>query len=531
LTEAHSNGKLDSLNIADLASWHHEYPEFGFLQSETENWMRSGQKVLVCTASIQAMTEVRPDADLTIAFDLHSHLDLSRYDYLECMTNFYDNGKSAVDLKFDSTDRDKKERSTTCEYQPDPHGSNGVLRIDFGAVFWTVRMRQYQNMSHRDDRSVGDSLQHLTALQDIYGIVPGTGEARCLCTILWKFQQPMNSVDVCSMEWHSISFAKCRPAAEERWCHEAKYQTEDLGDVEVEHEQITNAPTSTPTDTTPYQQALQLPVDLAQTHATHHPYKIKPHHERYPPPLSIYILGSMQPDLDHLDGSAATTTTDCSQQSFALPHNQGTLLSNAHDNDFDFDGGLIAIRGDFEPTMSISAYGRFPSQNTRLEGSHSLAGLEHDEFAAMGLAIGEHGQLVPVNANDLHDSTDLACYSTKPNWQHAHLISNLENTAEQYHPYIGPDDHMQRTQNHENSHGHDVYQQIIEMEKSAATGLHDVHAHANYSLWGLQGLQSPFQKGSDSGSVSGLNYRKEQAHSSEFGVPDAVERNQRGKSY
>jgi transcriptional enhancer factor len=369
LTEAHSNGKLDGLNITDLASWRHEYPEFGFLQSETENWMRSGQKVLVCTASIQAMTEVRPDADLTIAFDLHSHLDLSRYDYLEYMTNFYDNGKSAVELEFDSTDRDKKERSTTCEYQPDSHGSNGVLRIDFGAVFWTVRMRQYQNMRHRDDRSVGDSLQHFTALQDIYGIVPGTGEARCLCTILWKFQQPRNSADVCSMEWHSISFAKCRPAAEERWCNEAKYQTEDLGDVEVEHQQITNVPTSTPTD------------------------------------------------------------------------------------------------------------------------------------------------------------TDLACYSTKPNWQHAHLISNLENAAEQYHPYIGPDNHMQRTQNHENSRGDDVYQQIIEMEESVATGLHDVHAQANYSLWGLQGLQSPFQKGSDSGSGSGLNYRKEQAHSSEFGVPDVVERN------
>jgi transcriptional enhancer factor len=531
LAEVHSNSRLDSSDIVDLASWRHEYPEFNFLRSKTEDWMSSSWKGLVCTASIDVMTKVRLNADLTIALGLYSQLDLSRYDYLECMTRFYDNGKSAFDPAFDSTNRDQKEQRTSCEYQPDPHESKGVLRIRFDAAFWVARMEKFQNMTHRDERSFRDLLQRLTAVQDIYGILPGTDKAQCLCTVLWRFQQTEHSAEVGGMKWRSISFAMCRSAVEEGWRHDAEDKINDPGNTNVHHEKVLNLPKSTPKDMTPYHQASQLPVDLAQTHVSHHSYAIGSHHERHPPSLSIDILKSIQPDSDHFDGSAATTTTDFSQQSLALPRNQGTLASNAHGNDFDFNGSHINTGGVFEPALNISGYGDFSSQSARFEGLHSLAGLEHDEFAAMGLAIGEYGQLVPVNANDLHDSSEQACDSTKPNWQHAHLISHLENAAEQYHSYLGANDHLQSTQNHGDSHGHDDYQQINPMEESVAIDLHDVDAHTNHSLWGLQELQGPFEERSASGAISGICCRKEQAHGSEFGAPDLVEGIQRGRGY
>jgi transcriptional enhancer factor len=269
LTEVHLNGKLDSSDIADLASWRHQYPVFDFLRSETDDWISSGREVLICTASIKVVVEVQPKADLTITFGLYSHLDLSRYDYLECMTRFYDDRQGSVDPELDSMNRDQKERHM-CVYRPDSHESKGILRVKFDVPFSLARLRLYQNMSHMDDRSVRDS--PLTAVQDIYGIIPGTSETHCLCTVLWRFQQTRNSAEYDSLKWRSISFAKGRSPVEERWCHEAEDHTEDLGDAEVKHEQTTNAPTSTPTDVTPYHQASQLPVDLVQTHTSHRSY-------------------------------------------------------------------------------------------------------------------------------------------------------------------------------------------------------------------------------------------------------------------
>jgi transcriptional enhancer factor len=208
--------------------------------------------------------------------------------------------------------------------------------------------------------------------------------------------------------------------------------------------------------------------------------------------------------------------------------------SNAHDNDFDFNDGHITISGAFEPAINLSAYESFATQSTGLEGLHALAGLEHDGFAGLGLAVGEHGQLVAVGAdNEMQDHADLACYSTKPNWQHANLISQLENAAEQYHSYLGHDNsHRQATQGHEVLHGHDVYQQISQGEE---LGLHDVQADVNHGLWGLQGLQSPFQGDTGSGAtvngVDGVACRKDQAHGLGFGLLDLIERDQRGRGY
>ncbi|KAG9188220.1 hypothetical protein G6011_02143 [Alternaria panax] len=378
LNEVHSDGKLDRLDIADLASCRHQYHELDFLRPDTDKWTRSGQNVLVCTASLGVLAEVPPKSDLTIAFSLYSRLDLSRYDSLECMTRFYGEEHGAFNPELDSTNCNRKDQRTLCEYRPDFHGSKGVLRVEFDPAFRLTRMRRYQNMSHGDDRPVRDSC--LTTVQDIYGIIPGTGEAQCLCTVLWRFQQTRNSAEADCMNWRSINFTENQSTAE------------GLGDVEIEHGQITNVSTSTPTDITPYHQASELPVNLVQIHSSHHSYELESHLERHPPSLSINILGSMQPDLDALHGSAATTTTDFSQQSFDPPSDQDTLSANVRDNDFELNSGHMTMSGVFETAIHVPAYGIFTSQGTGLEGLHSLAGLEHDEFAAMGLAIDEHGQ-------------------------------------------------------------------------------------------------------------------------------------------
>jgi hypothetical protein len=76
----------------------------------------------------------------------------------------------------------------------------------------------------------------------------------------------------------------------------------------------------------------------------------------------------MQPDL--VNGSAPTTATDFSHQSFALSQTQdsGVVHSkHAHnDNDFDFNGGHITISGAFEP--AITSPHTTPSQ-PKIQGS------------------------------------------------------------------------------------------------------------------------------------------------------------------
>ncbi|EDU47670.1 predicted protein [Pyrenophora tritici-repentis Pt-1C-BFP] len=520
-TKMHSNGRLDSLDIADFKSWHRQYPEFDFLQAETETWARHDRKVLVCDSSIKVMTEARPKANLTITFDLHSQVNLSALASLECTTRFYDSGDIASNPQLDPTKHEQKEHRTSCEYHPDPRGSSGHLRIAFGSPFWVMRLAKYQNLRHKDEKSVRDSLLRLTATQDIYGIMPGTGDAQCLFTILWRFQQTRNSAEVGSMKWRSVSLARCQPAIEQRWCQEMEYKTEVM---ERDHEEILDDPTPATADISLYQQASQLPLDFAHPHADH-PYGVQSHQEHPPPSLSLDILASMQPDLEHVDASATTTATEFSRQSFALSHTQDLLPSNAH-NDFDFDGGHITISGAFEPAINLSAYDSFgiASQSTGLESLHALAGLEHDELANMGLAVGEHGQLVAVDTSShMQDPTDLACYSTKLNWHHADLISHLENAAEQYHPYLTHDDHEQSKQGHEVIHAHDIYQQVNQEEGLVVQGLHEAHASVNQGLWDLQGLQSPFEGDTGGGAINEVDCRKEQSHGLGFGVLDLIE--------
>jgi transcriptional enhancer factor len=522
------NGRLDSSVVVDLASWHLRYPDFGFLQSETEDWIKSGRRILVGTASADLMTEVRPDTDLTIVFDLHSDLDLSGYEHLECTTRFRNHDEIAVGSHLESARHYQEEARTSCEYRPDSQGSQGALRIKFNAHPWLIQMRNHQNMRDTLQGDVGELLQRLTARQDIYGVVADTGERQCLITVLWRFKLTKGSSKVGDVEWRSISLANFGPVAEERWYYGTEYKTGDLGDKGTGHERTPVVPASTTTDVTPHYQADQLPLDLLHTHRSHRTYQTEAHHGYQPPPLSTDILGSMQSGSDHLDSSAATTTSEFSRASFTSSHAPSMVSPNIHGNDFNFNSGHIVISGAFEPTNKNPTHGSFVSQSAGLEDLHTLAGLDHDEFATMGLSTGEHGQLFPLGANtNLHHSADSACYSANPAWQHALFTSHLDNGAEQFHSYLGHADHTQIARNHRSLRGCDAYQQVCQRGESLATGLYD----ATHSFWGVQGLLSPCQDNMSSGDVNGIEYREEQTHSSDYDVPDVVPRDPTGRSY
>ncbi|KAI4706543.1 hypothetical protein J4E89_008610 [Alternaria sp. Ai002NY15] len=527
LAQSQSHGRFDSSDVVDHASWRHQYREFDFLRSEAEEWMENGRNVLVGTASTALMTEVPSAADLTIIFDLHSHSDLSRYDYVECMTRYHNSGDNVIDPQFDRARHDREETRSTCEYRRGPQGSQGVLCVQFTTQSWARHVRENQNLTHKSEESVKESLQHLAAIQYIYGVVANTGEVRCLTTVLWRFQQTSESAEVGNIEWRSVKFAGHRSAAGERHCYEAISKTEDSEDTEDGHKRTPAVPTSTHTVAAPYYQTTQLPLELAQTHISHHSYETEPHHAYLPPPLSVGVLGPMQPDSDHLDTSVATTTAEFPGESFPLSRTSGMTSPDTQGNDFNFNGGHVGFRGNFESGNS-QVYGGFLSQSTGQEGLHTLAGLEHDEFATMGLAVGEHGQLIPVDANnDLHYSTHAACYSAKPNWQHAHLVSHLENAAEQYRPYLSHAGHAQVAPNHGTVHGHDPYQQVGQRQDSV-TG---IFPNANHTFWGLHGLQSPFQGDMGSGAVHGTEHLEEQTYGPDYGVPGLVERDQTGRGY
>jgi transcriptional enhancer factor len=376
----HANGRLDDLNVADMNSWRRQHYEFDFLGSQPDEWRRSNRKVLVCDAIIKVMTESRPNASLHINFNLQSYVDLSTFKSLECTTRFFDSGNMTPDPQLDNTKHpDLKEHRTPCTCAPDPQGGNGQLMIKFWSGFWVSRMARYQQLRHKDEKIVRDSLLRLTATQDVYGIKPG-GEAQCLFTILWRFQQTRNTAEVGIMKWRSVNFSNCRPT-EQQWIQEQEYriannarlrilrETEDMDDMvemEVGHEEGMDNPASAPENLSLYQQASQLPLDFAHPHSTPHSYEVQPHHQ--PPPLSLDILTSMQPDL--VNGSAPTTATDFSHQSFALSQTQdsGVVHSkHAHnDNDFDFNGGHITISGAFEP--AITSPHTTPSQ-PKIQGS------------------------------------------------------------------------------------------------------------------------------------------------------------------
>lgn len=529
-TQLQANGRLDDLNITDTTLWRRQYPEFDFLRPRIDEWVDKDRKVIVCDASVKIMTEAIPNANLSITFNLQSQYDLSIFESLECITRFYDSGDGAPDPQFDGAHaHDLKEHRTPCDYTPDTHGTTGRLRIAFGSRFWVNRMLKYQSLRLKDENCVKRSLLRLTAVQDVYGIKEGTGEALCVLTILWRFEQTRSSAEVGSMKWRAVSFSSCNPAQEQKWIKEEDHTLSNLDDLHDDHEEVMDSLVSVPMETPLYHQSSVLPMGFQHPHPTHHAYAVQPSHS-HQPQLSLDILASMQqPDLDHHSASAPTTATatDYSQQSLpsSMCHSQDAVASYSHDNDFNFDGGHITISGAFEPAIHLSAYDSFSTQSSGLDGLHALAGIDHDSFASLGLAVGENGELVSIPRSDnLHDPVDAACYSTKPNWHHANLISSLESAAAQYNPYR-EHDHAQATQGHELIHGLDAYAG----GDLVAHGLHDAHVNVNAGLWNLQ---SPFQEDTGSGAVGVMGCRKEQGHGGlGLGVLDLIERDQEARRY
>ncbi|KAH6643197.1 TEA/ATTS domain family-domain-containing protein, partial [Boeremia exigua] len=420
-TQLSGDGRQQDLHVTDTSMWNRQYPEFAFLQKQADEWTKKHQKVLVCDASIKVMTETRPNAHLSIAFDLHSQRDLRPFESLVCTTRFYDDGKMDTDPQFDGPHHhDLKEHRTSCEYTADPHSSSGRLRLAFGSRFWVNRMSKYQSLRHKDENLVSRSLMRLTATQDVYGVNP-SGAAECVLTILWRFRQTRDSAEVGVMKWRAVSFGNPQTSLKQEWAKQ-----ESIDDISDELLEIA---TTQPTHSNPLYHPLAYAVQPYQTQ---------------PPQLHIDTLTAWPctaPDLATPSASAApSTATDHSFASLPnLSHSQDTA-SGFDANDFDFTGGRIDISGAFSPAI-MAQYETY-SQPSDLGGLNALAGMDHQSLLDMGLSahdiasIGVTPVLDPsLSALGVADpAPGQPCYSTKPlpAWAHSNaaLISSLESQAE-----------------------------------------------------------------------------------------------------
>ncbi|KAH7390978.1 TEA/ATTS domain family-domain-containing protein [Phaeosphaeria sp. MPI-PUGE-AT-0046c] len=534
-TQLASDGRQDDFNVTDSESWRKLYPEFDFLRSQMADWTMQDRNVIVCNASIKVMTESRPNASLSITFNLDAQRDLSVFDSVWCTTRFYDSGDMAPDPQFDGRDaQDLKEHRTPCDYRAGPPGRSGCLRIAFGSKFWVNRMTKYQNLRHGDERCVSKSLLRLTATQDIYGIKPVTGEAERVLTILWRFTQTRSSAEVGSMNWRAVNFdIRQTPAINQVWNNDKTDVGMKVEDLQDAHEETLNSVTSGSHEASLYQQVPNLALDYHQQ-LQHNTYGVPGTHAQHPPQLHLDVLASLQPELEHTHASAApSASTDYSQQSLpSLSHSRDAVgLYGQDPHDFDFNGGHITISGAFDPTINLHEYDNLANHNTSLDSLHGLVGLDQDGYN-LGLACAAGNEIVDVGVSSVLQDNNLACYSTKPNWQHNNLISSLENAAEQYHAYA---DHSQAT------HGHDVLPRhhglagpspaLTQGEDFAAHGLHDPHMNVNHSLWGLQ---SPFHEDTAGGASDGNDCRKDSGvhgHGVGLGVLELIERDQRARGY
>jgi transcriptional enhancer factor len=538
ITQLATDGRQDDLTVTDTASWRRQYPEFEFLREQMDDWTMQDRNVIVCNASIKVMTESRPNASLSITFNLDTQRDLSVFESISCITRFYDSGDMAPDPQLDGRDtHDLKEHRTACDYRSGLHGRNGCMRIAFGSKFWVNRMTKYQNMRHRDEGSVSKSLLRLTATQDIYGIKPGSGQAERLLTILWRFTQTRSSAEVGSMNWRAVNFDTRQPTVGEHdWDAEKTISGLKAEDIHGGQEQIMDCSTSAPHETSLYQQVPNLGLDSLHQQLSHHPYGVQAAHTQHPPQLHLDVLASMQPDLEHAHASAApSASTDYSQQSLpSLSHSRDTVgLYGQDPNDFDFSGGHITISGAFDPTLNLQEYDSLTNQNAGLDALHALVGLDQDGYN-LGLACASGNELVDVGVNNDMQDSNLACYSTKPNWHHhSNLISSLENAAEQYHTY--PGHHNQATHVHDGLARHHIMAgpspALTQGEDIITHGMHDPHMNVNHGLWNLQ---SPFHEDTAGGASDANDCRKDSGvhgHGVGLGVLELIERDQRARGY
>lgn len=496
-TQLSPNGRMSDLNVMDVSTWRRQYPEFDFLRPQTEGWMKQNRRVLVCDASIKVLTETRPNSDLSITFLLHASRDLSIFNSVQCITRFFDSGNMAPDPQFDGHDaRDLKEHQTPCHYMPDPMGPSGYLRVAFGSKFWVNRMLKYQSLRHKDEGCVSRSLLRLTATQDVYG-VKANGAAECVLTILWRFTQTTrSSAEVGSMNWRAVTFGNHVPEIEAQW--DTNGNNSQLQSLNHEQTGAMELSVSESDNMSMYHQlALHVSVPTDDTFAR------QSTHLNQPPPLNLDILASLQTDIDTPHASTATSASaDFSQHSLStLAHSQDSVASFPQDaNDFNFDGGHITLTGAFGPAINLAAYDEFTSEDAGLDGLQALAGLDQDGYN-LGLACGNHDELVDVSLRHDLSHGGLSCYSTKPSWHHNNLVPSLENAAEQYHTY---DTNGQTTHGHDNTHLHQSFSgpsPALTQQEDLIAQLHNAqHVAASPAIWNLQ---SPFQEDTGSGAHDG----------------------------
>lgn len=568
-TQLSRDGRQQDLHVMDTAMWNRQYPEFAFLQKQASEWTRKNQNVLVCDASIKVMTETRPNAHLSITFDLHSQRDLRPFESLVCTTRFYDDGKMNADPQFDGPhSHELKEHRTSCEYTPDPHGCSGILRLAFGSRFWVNRMSKYQSLRHKDDNLVGRSLMRLTATQDVYGVNP-SGAAECILTILWRFRQTRDSAEVGVMKWRAVSFGTSQSGLKQEWTKQ-----ESIDDISEELLDITT--TQAQHSSTLYHQ----PSTIGQM--THHPYAVQPYQPQ-PPPLQIDTLATWPctaADLSTPSASAApSTATDHSFASLPNLSQSQDTASGFDANDFDFTGGRIDISGAFSPAI-MAQYEAF-STSGDLSSLNALAGMDHQSLLDMGLSAHDIASIGVAPAQSLDPSLGQisvstasgsvqSCYSTKPvpSWAHnnAALIRELESQAESG-DYVSPWAGRGHNQVQQHQGGHNQHQQQQNHAQMNHLGsyaddlvghgsLHSSTANLTPSLWNLA---SPFHEDTGSGAAhmsgmlsmsghvnavnaNGVNVnvmeRKDSMQAAGLGVGsvglgvlDLIERDQRARGY
>lgn len=467
-----SNSRLSDLTVTDTTSWHKQYPEFNFHRTDE----LKKHHVLVCDASIKVMTMERPQgAKLDIDFDLRSQVDLSIYDSLECRTRFFENGKPAYQIS--EQERKVKETRTEALYFPQPQS---LLRLKFGANFWAQQLRKLSHVLRKageEEQSarvkyetlVRRELQYMTAMQNIYGVKDG--EATCVLTVLWRFNQTRSSHEPGRVTWRVVDFGR----RERRWIKEEVDEstnlTRALGPIVSSSSMIPPIPTST---NSIYP---SLPLDFHTQPFSQHP-----------PPLDLDALGLESISSDFSNPNSATAPSLATDYSQA--HSQDIPISQAHPeypdtNDFDFNGGHITMSGCLEPAINLGAYDSYGSQHSHdqvlnsIHSLHSITGLEH------------HDPHAHTHQND--NFTDLAlgvsmenCYATKPTWHHPSLISHLESAAETYSDLMAMQNSSGQVENvmsgidvgHGVLHGlgHDtgIWKLQSVFEENTGVGAHDV---------------------------------------------------------
>ncbi len=357
-TQMSSSTPLCNLELKDHALWRHQFSEFDFLQSQMQDWPRTGRKVLVCDASIKVLTEARPNADLSITFNLDSRRDLTGFEYLECISRFYDGGNIAPDPKFDGANSNYlKEQRMPCVYMPGSYGSSGSLRLAFGSKFWVNRMLKYQNIRNKDKGSVNRSLRYLTATQDICAIERGTGRVECIMTILWRFSPTKSSEEEGSMTWRSFSFrGDSTTEAEHNWTMgNTPYHGSGVEAVNRSQEQSQNYPLPASTEQTFFSPTSQPPPSF------HHPQ-----YNSFPQPLQLPVeaLASMNPGNDPYNVSPSSTS---SFSSISDPYtNQDMFSTHVQMPEYAFTNNSSHTSlpsSAFSPAIQVPEYNPFAAHN------------------------------------------------------------------------------------------------------------------------------------------------------------------------